>query len=38
MKTISPETFEKLKKIDSPTVANAIEKFGVREAARRVRR
>lgn len=30
MKTISPETFEKLKQIDSPTVANAIEKFGVR--------
>lgn len=30
MKTVSPETFEKLKTIDSCTVANAIEKFGVR--------
>lgn len=30
MKTISPETFEKLRQIDSCTVANAIEKFGVR--------
>jgi len=30
MKTISTETFEKLKAIDSATVANAIEKFGVR--------
>ncbi len=30
MKTISDETFEKLKAIDSCTVANAIEKFGVR--------
>jgi 4-hydroxy-4-methyl-2-oxoglutarate aldolase len=30
MKTISNETYEKLKAIDSCTVANAIEKFGVR--------
>jgi 4-hydroxy-4-methyl-2-oxoglutarate aldolase len=30
MKTVSAETFEKLKGIDSCTVANAIEKFGVR--------
>jgi regulator of RNase E activity RraA len=30
MKTLSDETFQKLKAIDSATVANAIEKFGVR--------
>src|SRR4051794_18169670 len=30
MKTVSPETFEALKSIDSCTVANAIEKFGLR--------
>ena len=30
MNTVSTETFEKLKAIDSCTVANAIEKFGVR--------
>jgi 4-hydroxy-4-methyl-2-oxoglutarate aldolase len=30
MTTISNETFEKLKAVDSCTVANAIEKFGVR--------
>src|SRR3712207_8590770 len=30
MKTVSEETFQKLKAIDSCTVANAIEKFGVR--------
>ncbi len=30
MKTISQETFDKLKAIDSCTIANAIEKFGVR--------
>jgi regulator of RNase E activity RraA len=30
MKQISTETYEKLKAIDSATVANAIEKFGVR--------
>jgi regulator of RNase E activity RraA len=30
MKTISPESYERLKAIDSATVANAIEKFGVR--------
>jgi regulator of RNase E activity RraA len=30
MRTISAETFEKLRAIDSCTVANAIEKFGVR--------
>lgn len=30
MKAVSPETFEKLKAIDSCTVANAIEKFKVR--------
>jgi regulator of RNase E activity RraA len=30
MKTITNETFQKLLKIDSCTVANAIEKFGVR--------
>ena len=30
MKTVSVETFEKLKAIDSCTVANAIEKFGAR--------
>lgn len=30
MKTISQETFDRLKAIDSCTIANAIEKFGVR--------
>jgi regulator of RNase E activity RraA len=30
MRTISADTFEQLKQIDSCTVANAIEKFGVR--------